>query len=54
MNSAMERAAKQVLQQRTGVQVDASVGFTAGIAEALIQSHAGEISLLSGLPTRLG
>lgn len=52
MNSAMERAAAQMLQQGTGTQVDASFGFTAGIAEALIQSHAGEISLLPALPTR--
>jgi alpha-L-fucosidase 2 len=32
-------------------QSDASFGYTAGIAEALIQSHAGEISLLPALPT---
>jgi alpha-L-fucosidase 2 len=32
-------------------QSDASYGYTAGIAEALIQSHAGEISLLPALPT---
>jgi len=31
-------------------QSDASFGFTAGIAEALIQSHADEISLLPALP----
>jgi alpha-L-fucosidase 2 len=32
-------------------QSDASFGFTAGVAEALVQSHAGEISLLPALPT---
>jgi alpha-L-fucosidase 2 len=32
-------------------QIDATAGNTGGIAEALIQSHAGEISLLPALPT---
>jgi alpha-L-fucosidase 2 len=32
-------------------QSDASFGYTAGVAEALIQSHAGEIILLPALPT---
>ena len=31
-------------------QVDANLGLAAGVAEALIQSHAGEISLLPALP----
>jgi alpha-L-fucosidase 2 len=45
------RAAANNLHNRGSNQSDATFGYTAGVAEALVQSHAGEISLLPALPT---
>ena len=50
INVGAASVANNILKQGTGSQVDGVFGFTAGVAEALIQSHAGEISLLPALP----
>jgi alpha-L-fucosidase 2 len=47
----VSRAAANNLHNRGSNQSDATFGYTAGVAEALLQSHAGEISLLPALPT---
>lgn len=51
IRAALPAMASNFLRQGTGAQVDAPFGFTAGIAESLLQSHADEISLLPALPT---
>ncbi|MDR1331433.1 MAG: glycoside hydrolase family 95 protein [Tannerella sp.] len=50
IRAALPATAGHFLRQGTGAQVDAPFGFTAGVAESLIQSHADEISLLPALP----
>ena len=46
----LKRAPANNLHNSGSNQSDASFGFTAAVAEALLQSHAGEISLLPALP----
>ena len=50
LGALMRNSLADNLHNRGNNQSDASFGLTAAVAEALLQSHAGEISLLPALP----
>jgi alpha-L-fucosidase 2 len=50
LDALMKNSLADNLQNRGNNQSDANFGLTAAIAESLLQSHAGEISLLPALP----
>jgi len=51
LRTLMRKSLAPNLHNAFANQSDASFGLTAGLAESLLQSHAGEISLLPALPT---
>ena len=54
MRTYISNSVANNLHNRGSNQSDATFGFTAGVAESLLQSHAGEISLLPALPKSWG
>lgn len=50
VQNAMDNLFSKIKPNGTLFQIDANFGYTAGIAELLIQSHDGEIHLLPALP----
>jgi alpha-L-fucosidase 2 len=50
MRAIVRNSLSPILRNTGSNQIDCNFGYTAGVAEALVQSHAGEISLLPALP----
>ena len=50
MQNTMDNLFSKIKPKGTLFQIDANFGYTAGIAELLIQSHDDEIHLLPALP----